>query len=165
MMKKNRIFCWICLLLALFAASLAQAQKVKPNLKAAIDSQQYVFVAERANPMRGISRPISGGYDLTITKDKIIAFLPYYGVATQAPIDATDGGIKFTSLSFAYKITPRKKGGWDVAVDVKDVQNVTSLKLTFFDNGSATLDVNSSMRDPISFTGYVQPYKPKTTNL
>src|SRR5882757_4249881 len=164
-MKKNRIFCWICLLMALFAASLAQAQKVKPNLKASIDSQQYIFTAIRANPMRGASKVLSGGYDLTVTKDKIIAFLPYFGVATQAPLDPAEGGIKFTSVSFAYKIVPRKKGGWDVSVDLKDVSNVTSLKLTFFDNGNATLDVNSNMRDPITFTGYIEPYKPRPATL
>ena len=113
--------------------------------------------------MTGKSVQLSPGYDLTVTKDRVTAYLPHFGRATTAPIDPTDGGIKFTSQSFVYNVKPRKNGGWDVMIDLKDVATVTALTLTFFDNGSATLDVNSNQRDPISFKGTISAFVPPKT--
>jgi hypothetical protein len=36
------------------------------------------------------------------------------------------------------------------------------MMLTVFDNGSATLNVNSSNRQPISYDGYIEVKKPGT---
>lgn len=131
--------------------------------KTMVDAKSYVFKADVANPMTGKSVQLSPGYELTVNKDRITAYLPYFGRATTAPIDPTDGGIKFTSQSFVYNVKARKGGGWDVIIDLKDVATVSSLTLTFFDNGNATLDVSSNQRDPISFKGMVSAFVPPKT--
>jgi hypothetical protein len=133
------------------------------QVKALVDAKQYVFKAESAMPMTATSKTLSVGYDLTVTKDHIVAYLPYFGRATTAPIDPTDGGIKFTSQSYVYNVKTRKGGGWDVIIDFNDVPTVRSMTLTFYDNGSATLDVTSNQRDPISFKGSIVEYKPAKT--
>src|SRR5579872_1513373 len=77
-----------------------------------VDSQNYAFIAQSAMPMSGPVRQLTSDYDLKVTKDKIVSYLPYFGRAYVAPIDPSRGGIQFTSKDFDYKTTERKKGGW-----------------------------------------------------
>jgi hypothetical protein len=133
------------------------------GIKAMVDAKNFVFKAQTASPMTGTPLQLSAGYDLTVSKDHIVAYLPYFGRATTAPIDPTDGGIKFTSQSYVYNVTAHKGGGWDVLIDLKDVPAVRTITITFFDNGSATLDVTSNQRDPISFRGRIEAFTPQKT--
>jgi hypothetical protein len=76
-------------------------------------------------------------------------------------IGSSEGGIHFTSTNFEYKVTERKKGGWDIVIKPKDVQAVQEFNFSIFDSGSASLQVNSTNRQPISFNGYVSEKKKK----
>lgn len=128
------------------------------GIKGMVDAKNYVFKAQSASPMTGAPVQLSPGYDLTVNKDRVTAYLPYFGRATAAPIDPTVGGIKFTSQSFVYDVKTRKGGGWDVFIDFKDVADVRSMTLTFFENGNATLDVISNQREIISFKGTISGF-------
>lgn len=141
----------------LFASSsvLFAQQKTADEIKKLLESQNFVFKAEEANPARGGSKQLSAGYDLTITKSSIIAYLPFYGRAQTAPIDGADAGIKFSSYNYDYKTEPGKKS-WDITINPTDVANVKRLYLRIFTNGTATLDVMNTTRDNISFSGYIQ---------
>lgn len=150
----NKLIATLLLMVA-FYAGYAQG-----TYKGMIDAKNFVFKAQSANPMTGAPVQLSTGYDLTVSKDHITAYLPYFGRATTAPIDPTDGGIKFTSQSYVYNVTSHKGGGWDVMIDLKDVPTVRSMTLTIFDNGTATLDVTSNQRDPITFRGKIEAFKP-----
>ncbi|HTE29828.1 MAG TPA: DUF4251 domain-containing protein, partial [Chryseolinea sp.] len=63
--------------------------------------------------------------------------------------------INFTSVSFDYKYSQRKKG-WDLTIKPKDANGIQDLSFTIFDNGTASLRVNSINRQPISFNGYLE---------
>lgn len=120
-----------------------------------LDSKRFTFVAQSVTPQRGGFRQLTSRYDLKITPDSLISNLPYYGRAYSAPIDPSSGGINFTSTSFDYTSKVRKKGGWDVIVKPKDGKDVQQMFLSVFENGSATLQVTSNNRQPISFNGNV----------
>ncbi|MEP7142615.1 MAG: DUF4251 domain-containing protein [Ferruginibacter sp.] len=130
-------------------------------IKNLIDSQRYVFHAENVTPMSGRQRFLTSDYIVNISKDTIISDLPYFGRAYSAPINSGEGGIKFTSTDFGYEIIPRKKGGWDITIKPKDVPDVQRLTMTIFENGTASLQVTSTNRQPISFNGYVTKLKMK----
>ena len=73
---------------------------------------------------------------------------------------ATDGGINFTSTKFDYKSVPGKKGNWVITITPKDKsisdwRRVQFMKLNISADGSASLSVVSSSRDPITFNGYI----------
>ncbi|MCS3794954.1 hypothetical protein GGD38_000292 [Chitinophagaceae bacterium OAS944] len=53
----------------------------------------------------------------------------------------------------------RKKGGWNVTITPKDVQDPRQLTMSIFDNGTASVVVTSYNRQPISFNGYVTDKK------
>jgi hypothetical protein len=126
-------------------------------IKKSIDEKHYTFLANYVLPQRGGGRQLTSEYDLKVTKDSVIAFLPYFGRAYfDVPYGGADGGIKFTSTKFDYKVTEKKKGGWEISIKPADVKNTNSLLLYVSTDGYATLTVNSTNRDFITFDGYLK---------
>jgi hypothetical protein len=152
-MKKLKIFLtFFIIMLGVFPALKAQENDAA-ELQQMFDTKNFIFKAETANPQSGRTRQLTQEYDLTISRDKIICFLPYYGRAYNAPV-SSEGGIKFTSIDFTYDVKKVKKG-WEITMIPKDVSDVHQMHLTAFTNGRATLQVTSNSRQNISFNGYV----------
>ncbi|MFD2921672.1 DUF4251 domain-containing protein [Terrimonas rubra] len=154
----------ICLFIVLtLSTSFLQAQEDdKAKNTRIVNEKNYIFKADQALPMRGQSRMLTNEFDLVVTPDTVISFLPYFGRAYQAPINPLDGGIKFTSTDFSYKSSAKsKKGGWKITIEPKDASGITALNLEVFDNGQATLHVTQTHKDPISFSGYIVEGKPR----
>ncbi len=125
-----------------------------------IDSKNFVFVAETALSQGGPSRPLTSLYDLVIRPDSLISDLPFFGRAYSAPINATDGGIHFTSVKFSYVPVKKKKGRFEITIKPTDVSSIVSMQLTAFENGRATLQVTSLNRSTMSFYGYINEGRP-----
>ncbi|HEY4147418.1 MAG TPA: DUF4251 domain-containing protein [Chitinophagaceae bacterium] len=142
-------------------AVAAPAQNAKNEEKAAaikqlVDAQNYVFIAQTALPMSGRVRQLTGEmYDLTVTKTSVNAYLPYFGQAYTAPIDPSQGGIKFKTDSFSYTVMLRKKGGWDISIKPNGVADIQQLSLTISSLGYASLQVISGSKQAISYNGYI----------
>jgi hypothetical protein len=113
------------------------------------------------SPMRGATRQLTSYYDITVSRDSLVSYLPYFGRAHVEPRDPTNIGFNFTSTKFEYTKTTTKKGGSDILIKPKDYTEVQNLSFRIFDNGSASLQVNSLNRDPISFQGYITERKQK----
>lgn len=157
------------ILFVLFSLS-SNAQTDKATTAKIIAAKNYVFVANTAIPMNSadISNVLSkmnGGasgtinltgssYELKITADSVIAYLPYYGRAFTAPIGNNDGGIKFTSTNFTYQATKSKKG-WRVTISIKDTKDSERLNLNIGENGYASLDISSNTKQSITYNGYI----------
>jgi len=136
----------------------AEQQQQQKILREKIQSQHYRFIATFVVP-RGNFQPryLTSEYDLKISKDTVEAFLPYFGVAYEAPADLTGGGIKFLSRKFEYSINPGKKAG-NLIVNIRtlDQLNEVILRLNIWENGNADLDVMDTSRQSISFRGKVE---------
>lgn len=151
------------LLLTFFVAASGQAQTSAKEkdaqedavIKEAVDSKNFVFKAQTIVPMSGMSRQLNANYDLDISSDKIISFLPYMGRIYTPPIDPAAGPLRFTSTDFEYAMQPGKKGGWQISIKPKDVRSVREFNLNVTENGYATLQVNGNDRQPVTFYGYV----------
>lgn len=145
-----------------FAALLAgrlSAQDKDSTIKKLVDTGDFVFHAQTALPQSGSSRQLTPDYDLKVLKDSLVSYLPYFGRAYSASYGATDGGLNFTSTKFDYKVSKRKKGGWDISIKPSDVRDFREYFLTLSDNGYGTLRAITNNRQPISFTGYISPRK------
>jgi hypothetical protein len=119
-----------------------------------VTEQTYTFKAQTVMPTTGRTRQLNDNYDVTIRKDSVSSWLPYFGRAFTAPMDPTKGGIQFTSTDFEYS-TSQRNDGWEITIKPKDTRDVQELFFTIFKNGSATLRVSSISRQPISFGGYI----------
>ena len=147
---------------AVFSFNALQAQsekerKVKEEMeiKASITAQNYIFKAQTLLPMNGGTRYLNGDYDLSVSVDKIVSFLPYMGRIYTTPIDPANGPLRFTSTDFTYVVQTKKKGGWDISIKPKDARSVREFNLHVSDNGYATLQVSGNDRQPVTFYGYV----------
>lgn len=164
----------------LFSATQLYAQTDKATTIKILEAQNYVFVASSASPLNasdinnvmskmagftggaGTINLTGSNYDLTVTKDSVVAYLPYYGRSYTPKIGGIDeGGIKFKSKSFSYKAAMRKKGGWQISIVPKDVKDNYSLSLYVTTAGYATLTVTNNTQQPITFNGYLSEPKPK----
>jgi hypothetical protein len=152
------------LLLAVLFVFVAGAAKSQDKDAAAttkmVESKNFVFKAQSASSQRGRTRQLTSEYDLVIKGDSIVSWLPFFGRAFTAPINNTDGGIKFTSTDFSYSSVKGKKDSWEINIKPKDVREVQQLNLSVYANGTASLRVTSTNRDMMSFLGYVKEGAP-----
>lgn len=164
----------------LFSAVQLNAQTDKATTAKILAAQTYVFVATTAYPQNSadISRimnkmPGSNGggtinlngsaYDLTVTADSVVSYLPYYGRSYTPKIGSTDdSGIKFKSKKFTYDVVKRKKGTTVITIKTKDIQQGNyQLILSVTESGYASLSVNNNNQQPITFNGYMAEVKVK----
>ena len=149
------------LLLPVISLNLVNAQEAKQEagIQNLVDSREFVFKAETVSPLRGGTRYLTSAYDMKVSRDSLVADLPYFGRAYTAPLDPSKGGIQFTSINFQYNAEKRKKGGWSISIKPKDATGVQQLELFISSKGSASLQVISTNRESISFNGHIVPPK------
>ena len=153
------------LLMMLFFNNLYAQNKESDKQQAVrkmIIEKNFVFKAQTVQPTAPtVSRQLTSDYDVKVSADTIITFLPYFGRTFTAPLDPTKGGIQFTSTKFEYATSERKKGGWEITIKPQDTQDARLLLMTVSENGYASLQVLSNNRQPISFNGYIDEKKSK----
>jgi len=161
-MKKLLFFVFIFQLAFLTGCKTSQDMTSEKRVKAMenidkIEEPNFTYTPNNALPMRGQSINLGSDFHLKVTKDTIDAYLPYYGRAYVAPMNPTEGGIKFTSTDFNYLSTRKKEGEYEIKIEPKDITNNQLrglvLYLSIGDTGYASLNVQSTNRENISFYG------------
>ncbi len=94
-----------------------------------VDSQHFVFEAQTVTPLRGNFRNLTSLYDVTVTKDSFISYLPYFGHAYSVPINQTKSSLDFTSTNFSYSVSPYKHDGWYITIKPKDKTQISNIIL------------------------------------
>jgi hypothetical protein len=159
---RNNVILLLILVGGIVAANAQTTKKDKKPTKEAyvktrMDAKRYTFSANYVLPQRGGGRQLTSEYDLRVTPDSVVSFLPYFGRAYfDVPYGGGDGGIKFTSTKFTYDVKEKKKGGWEISIRPTDVKNIDRLLLNISADGYASLSVNSTNRDFITFDGYIK---------
>jgi len=147
------------ILLLLLSTGVYAQDLDKQQVQNAVQAKEFVFKAQTVMPMSGGSRQLTTEYDVKFLGDSIVSYLPYFGRAYTASYSSQDGGINFTSTKFDYKAKAGKKGAWEVTVKPKDAKEIQEMNFTISENGSASLRVTSTNKQPISFHGHIA--KPK----
>lgn len=126
-------------------------------MQAFIDSGNYTFNAERANPSG------AGSIDLTthnaylvVAGDSAQAHLPFFGRAYNAGYSSNSGGVKFSGPMLDYKneINEKKKS-ITISFRVSNEGNTYDCTLSVFRSGSSSLIVLSTHRSSISYSGNI----------
>jgi hypothetical protein len=156
-----------------FVSLSVMAQTDKATTAKIVEAKSYTFVARTATPLnvQDISSVLGrmpgamqGGsinlnethYEVKVTPDSVVAFLPYYGRSFSAPINQTEGGVKFNTKEFTYTSKRGKKRGWDILVQTKDAKENYRLAFNIGDEGYATLSLNSNNKQSITYQGYLK---------
>ncbi len=127
-----------------------------------IANLDFKFVAKYAYPQHYQAIYLSSVYDVTVSPDTVKSYLPYYGRAYRAPMNSSEGGIKFESIDFESETKKGKKDGeWLVTIKTKDTPPPFTLHFHLWSNGTAQLNVNDPDRQSITFQGFLEVPKKK----
>ena len=129
------------------------------NVQQLLNSRNYTFVAQYAQPLGGRQIPLTTEYTLTVKGDSLVSYLPYFGQAYVAPINTSDVGLEFTSTQFDYYITANRKGSYDINIKPKEQAKASQLTLSVTSGGYANLQVLSNNRQAINFRGVMRAAK------
>jgi hypothetical protein len=147
------------LMLFVMSSQLLQAQtraeKKQAEIKKLIESKDYVFIAESANPLSGSAIRLTSIYFLKINKDSLDSHLPYFGVAFRAPMVTGESPLSFISNDFNYSMKESKKGTFQVKIRINKPEDPDLMMLSVSSSGYASLTVNSLHRQSISFYGEI----------
>ena len=122
-----------------------------------IANLEFKFSATYAYPQNFPSIYLSPYYDVTVSPDTVQCYLPYYGRAYTAPMNPSEGGIKFTSTNFEHEIQKGKKeGNWLVTINTKDTNRPIILVFDIWSNGTGRLSVQDQDKQSISFQGDIE---------
>ena len=137
-------------------SALEKAEKAQ-LLDEKFENLDFKFMADYAYPQSYQSVYLSPHYDVTVTPDTVTAYLPYYGRAYRAPMDSSEGGIKFESTDFESEVEKgRKDGEWIVTIRTHDTSRPFTLYFHLWNNGTARLDVTDQDRQSISYKGTIE---------
>ena len=159
MMKKHTAYFFLFVILLSGCSSVQSVSKNDQKalkIRAKVEAFDFTFEALTAQSMRFNQVHLSPDYTLKVTKDTLTAYLPYFGQAYTAPLNSTEGGIKFTSTKFEHKLVLGKRpGNWKITFRTLDTPDPLVLFLEIWDNGTAHLNVNDPNRQSISFDGSI----------
>ncbi len=128
------------------------------TVRSMIESQNFVFVPRFVNAAGVRNRDLGSGFEIWISKDSIISYLPFFGRGYTAPISPADVDFDFTSTKFTYTTTPDRRG-WNILIKPKDQRYLQELYFRIFENSSASLTITSNDRSSISYNGYITERK------
>ncbi len=131
-----------------------QAEQVA-HTKALIDAKTYAFKAQTAIPTGAPARQLRSDYDVRVSPDKVICYLPFFGTSTSAVGYSGENGLDFTTKEFDYSVVDRQKGGWDITIKPRDRTEPRALSLTVYPDGSASLIALGNNKSNMSFNGYI----------
>jgi hypothetical protein len=129
------------------------------DISQGIDSGLWVFTAEYVLPQGGRSRTTNGVYNVTSNAGKLQVALPYFGTAYAGIAYGSGSPLDFTSTDFTRNTRKIKEGKWQVDIKPNDYREVQSMTFTFFDNGSADLNIILTNRSSIGFRGSIAAKK------
>ncbi|MBR6857999.1 MAG: DUF4251 domain-containing protein [Bacteroidales bacterium] len=137
------------------AREAREARMVNDNLKAG----DFRIDIDRMYPLRGGSKHVSN-YSLSLKDGVLNSHLPYIGQAWRVPYGGGHA-LNFSAEIGGYDVVRTRNEGYEVRIYVKTDEDQHVYTLTVFDNGRASLDVQSQNRERISFSGIMDFYPPE----
>ena len=179
-MKTNKLILLglICLTVAMPTTAQNRNEKkarTERAVKEAIAAKQYKINVDRMQPMRGGARctrsnevrihPVGGGsrnlttnYTLEIRNDSVFSYLPYFGVAYNAPYGGGKS-LNFNASITGYTTRALKKGKIQIDFKTRSDEDNYEYRLTIFPDGSTSIHVQPMNKQSISFTGEMDTEK------
>lgn len=119
-----------------------------------VRSGRYKISVNYMIPLRGNSRSLTSNYSVEIRNDSVFSYLPYVGVAYRLPYGGGKGLI-FDAPLTNYRMDVTPKGMFKVSFDTRTDEDTFTYRLTIWNNGSASIDIQPINRESISFAGDV----------
>ena len=135
------------------AREAREAQMVLDNLQ----NGNFRIDIDRMYPIRGSSQHVTN-YSVTVKDGVLNSHLPFIGQAWRVPYGGGHA-LNFKADIGSYRVAQTRKDGYEVRIYVKTDEDEHLYLLTVFNNGRASLDVQSGNRDRISYSGEMNFYR------
>ncbi len=117
-----------------------------------VRAKRFVFVATSMSSGSNGFKLFNTPYQVIAKGDSLFVELPYIGIANSARPD--EANLNFTTDKISYNIKQNRKG-YQLDINVNN-QDARIFSFYILKNGTATLDVMSSRKDPVSYRGYIR---------
>ena len=121
-----------------------------------IQNGDFRIDIDRMYPLRGTSQHVTN-YSVSVKDGVLDSHLPFIGQAWRVPYGGGHA-LNFKAKIGSYKVVQTRKDGYEVRIYVKTDEDEHLYLLTVFNNGRASLDVQSGNRDRISYSGEMNFY-------
>ena len=180
---------FLCIQCASQKESLSPEKKVQyEEIEKLVNQKQFSIVADWANPLNmsqvnfygnrydlsNLLPPGSGGSrinlignpnSLSVNKDSVTGYLPYYGEVQVVRDYGGRGGIAFKGVPENYKVEKKPaEGKIKISFDMDDESESFKVLLTLFGDNQAQINLNSAYRHSISYDGKVMALKNAESN-
>lgn len=159
-MRKSIAFLFVSVLLLSCATGqtasekAAAARQLQDQIEDSIAQHTFKIAVDYVNPLRMPPKHLATGYSVALRGDTVESWLPYFGVAQRADItDNSSSPLIFKERAENLTVKKGRKGAYDIVFATRHRSEYLEYRLSIFPNGSATVDVTSSDRDAISFSG------------
>ena len=135
---------------------VAREAKEARMVRQGVETGDFTIDIDRMYPLRGTSKMVSN-YSIKVKDGVLISHLPFIGQAWRVPYGGGHA-LNFDAPIVNYTVTQPRKDGYEIRIYVKTDEDEHLYLLTVFDNGRASLDVQSQNRDRISYSGQMDFY-------
>jgi hypothetical protein len=155
MKRQIRSVClWLLLLLPFFLNAFQNTTSKQRETKATL-----IFIPQIVYPTGMATRQATSGFELRISKDTVISYLPYFGRAYSTDYGSRDGGATFNSFDFSYTESTNKKRARNIVIKPKDNKDVREIRITIYGDGYAYVQLNFNQRQGIGYRGQISEEK------
>lgn len=134
-------------------ADRAEARKqMAQQVEQALADRHFSISVDMMYPRRGRTVNLTTDYSLEVRGDTLISYLPYFGRAYNLPYGGGKG-LNFTAPITGYQALKVKKDMTRVIIETQNDEDQYIYQIELFDNGSASVYVNSRERESINYTG------------
>ena len=137
------------------AREAREAQMVRQ----AVEAGDFTIDINRMYPLRGTSKIVSN-YSVSVKDGVLDSHLPFIGQAWRVPYGGGHA-LNFEAKIGNYSVVQSRKDGYEIRIYVKTDEDEHLYRILLFDNGTASLDVQSGNRDRISYSGNFDFYSKK----
>ena len=151
----------VALLLSVLAACVTKQERAerlaqtRMGIMEALANRQMRIEVRSMNTMRYGSRIVTPDFFLELRGDTLRSYLPYLGVAHQAPMASPSEGLNFETVMKSYHQSNPKPDLARLEIEAKTKEDFFVYHIEVYYTGKAFISVQSQHRDPISFDGEV----------
>jgi len=150
---KKVLVCFILSILITGCAGSKRYDKDISEIKKMISSRMFQIENNWAQPLRGGQINLIGNDNfITIKKDSLHIFLPYFGVRQFGGYNA-DAGISYEGLLNNLEIDSSYRDKVRVKFETKSGTEQLEYNLEMYSGGKSNLRVSSNLRDAINYRG------------
>lgn len=124
------------------------------NVRKALDADRYTVDINYMIPAKGPGRALTTDYSIAVRNDSLLSYLPYAGRAYNIPYGGGKA-LNFSAPIESYEKT-EKKGETEITIRTRNEEDSYVYRLTVYKDGNASLHVQPTQRESISFSGEME---------